>query len=261
MSKKVVKKSENAVSTSFMMDLEADSKAGGGLDNIRPEDVALPFIQVLQALSPIVQDQVIEGAKQGDFYNTVTGEIYKKISLIPCAHKVAWIEWQTRDNGGAFVAQHNSESILDTTKKDEKNRSITKNGTQIVFTHYFFCILVHEDGKHERVIVTFASTQIKKARKWLSQLLTLQIKKSDGTTFRAPMFSHVFSCATVKESNKIGVWAGWSIESPVMIEDQNLYMVARQFSLDVNKGKIKIGEPKGTAPDVAEDVTEDSNIL
>jgi hypothetical protein len=57
--------------------LEEDS--GAGLENFTTEDMQIPFIRILQALSPQLNKQdplYIKGAEQGDIFNTVSGEIY-----------------------------------------------------------------------------------------------------------------------------------------------------------------------------------------
>jgi len=50
---------------------------GTGLEETTTEDFAIPFIRVLQPMSPQLQKQhgsYVAGAGAGDLYNTVTGE-------------------------------------------------------------------------------------------------------------------------------------------------------------------------------------------
>jgi hypothetical protein len=52
---------------------------GTGLEETTTEDFAIPFIRVLQPMSPQLQKQhgsYVAGASAGDLYNTVTGETF-----------------------------------------------------------------------------------------------------------------------------------------------------------------------------------------
>jgi hypothetical protein len=63
--------------------LESIKKTGGreGLENITIEDIAIPRIELIQALSParIKSDPAyIEGADEGQLFNSVTRELYRR---------------------------------------------------------------------------------------------------------------------------------------------------------------------------------------
>jgi hypothetical protein len=98
-----------------LMDVMAeDSKSGSGFEGMSTNDIAIPFILLLQALSPQLRGTTkISGAEEGDFYNNVTKEVYgKNLSLIPCAFKKSWVEWIPRGQGGGYVQEHATEEIL-----------------------------------------------------------------------------------------------------------------------------------------------------
>ena len=70
----VVKKQSGQVAT---LDFVKDS--GMGLENIDKEDLALPFLKLLQAGSFETKKKhakYVEGAEPGMFYNTVTKKLY-----------------------------------------------------------------------------------------------------------------------------------------------------------------------------------------
>ena len=84
-------KNEVAETTSTAVSTFDDSllSGGTGLEDTTTEDFAIPFIRVLQPMSPQLQKQhgsYVEGASAGDLYNTVTGEAYdgeKGITIVP----------------------------------------------------------------------------------------------------------------------------------------------------------------------------------
>ena len=74
MSKKneVAVKEEN-LPVAFASDMMAD--AGMGFENVSANDVAIPYLKILQALSPELRGATkVAGAEEGLIINTVTGQ-------------------------------------------------------------------------------------------------------------------------------------------------------------------------------------------
>ena len=73
--------------------------AGQGLENMDKDDLALPFLKLLQSGSDETKKKhanYVEGAEAGMFYNTVTKKLYsgeKGIEVIPCFYKLTFPEW------------------------------------------------------------------------------------------------------------------------------------------------------------------------
>lgn len=264
MSNDLVEK-ENNVPAVMAESMLADSQNSSGFDNITADDVAIPFISILQALSPQCRGEAkIEGASEGDFHNTVSSEIYKgEIKLIPCAYKKSYVEWVPRDTGGGFVNEHSSNEILKQCTKNERKQDILPNGNQIVTTGYHYCILIKPNGNIERAVISFTSTQLKKSRKWNSTAMALTINVN-GKKIRPAMFSHIYTAKSVAEKNEQGEWAGWQIGSPVLITDSDLYATAKSFSEDVLKGTVKVTPPtpeNAYSQATAAPVEGDDNVL
>src|SRR5450631_1544355 len=79
-------------------DLIKDS--GAGVDTMTSGDVALPYLYILQALSPIVNpaaSQYIEGAQASMLYNNVSQELYdgrkEGLIVVPCYYERKYVEW------------------------------------------------------------------------------------------------------------------------------------------------------------------------
>jgi hypothetical protein len=235
----IQQQSKEIVTSELSKIILKDSHENSGFETMTAADIAIPFILVLQALSPQIRgDNRIEGANEGDFYNTVTNFVYgEQIQLIPCAFNKAWVEWSPREKGGGFIRQYSDISILDKCIKNDKNQDMLKSGNIIVTTAYHYCILLHL-GNIERVVVALTSTQLKKSRRWNSQMMALQINTPFGI-ITPPMFSHIYKAVTIEERNDQGSWAGWDISSPQPIGDINLYTLAKKFHDDVTKGIVK----------------------
>lgn len=237
----IVEKQDLAV---INQDIVYDSGNHSGFENIKPEDIAIPFIKILQALSPQVRGTTkLPGANEGDFCNSVTEAIYKdSITVVPCFFQKVFVEWVIRENGGGFVKQHLSSDILNSTKKDTKNRDILPNGNSIVTTAYHYCLLVKEDGTYERVVLALTSTNLKKSRRWLSQMVSLMLT-INGKKVNPPMYSHMYTVTSQEESNDQGSWYTYNFGNPVIISSKDLYLEAKKFYMDISAGTIKMAEP------------------
>lgn len=242
-------KNTNALAKQSINSLMAqDSEVSTGFENMNADDLAIPFITLLQSNSPQVKKgpQKIAGAEEGDIYNTVTQEVFKDtITVVPCAYQKSWVEWVPRNSGGGFVRQHPDSSILDSCEHivDENGRrDVLPNGNHIVVTAYHYCLLVKDNGDFDRAVISFTSTQLKKSRKWNTQMLNQKIEVK-GKKVTPPMFSHTYTLAPVEESNDRGSWIGWEITNPKIIQDPDLYVMARKFHADVSAGEVKTAPP------------------
>lgn len=231
--------------------------ANRGFENVSATDMAIPFIVILQALSPQVKrgDQQVEGAKEGDIFNTVTGSMFpgdEGIYFIPATFKKAVVEWRPRDDGGGFVAQHDDISGLTGLSKDDNGRIITADGNILVDTAYHYGLLVDPvTNDYSTVVISMTSTQLKKSRKWNSLMAGLKMSKADGSKFTPPMFGHMYKLTTVPEENAVGSWSGWDIELFGQTPSIELYTAAKLFADNITKGLIKVAPP---APDTSDPV-------
>jgi hypothetical protein len=251
------KKNEVAVKQSdlpvvaFADDMMAD--AGMGFENVTANDVAIPYLKILQALSPELRGTTkVPGAEEGLIINTVTQQLMKEFRVIPCAFKKSYVEWTPREAGGGLVKEHMDEKILEKTKKNERNQDVLSNGNLIVTTSYHY-VLVLTEGGYERAVMAMSSTQLKKSRRWLGQMMSLQVKIGDKS-FTPPPFSHSYHVGTGMETKDTNSWFGWIINDPTMINDKGLYETAKKFGQDVSAGLVKVSEPPvdGVASDSAE---------
>lgn len=220
----------------------ADS--GAGFENVGADDVAIPFLVILQALSPQLRGTArIKGAAEGDIFNTVTQEVIKgDIFLIPCFYEKSYVEWRLRENGGGFVQKYHDPSILSKCKRDDRKRDMLANGNQVVTTAYHYCLYLKDNGETEPVVLGLSSTQLKKSRRWNSTMLSLKMKTPKGI-ITPPAYSHVYTTSVVDEENDTGSWKGWNFGNPERIEDVDLYQAARKFHDDISHGNVKVSVP------------------
>lgn len=206
--------------------------AGAGTESVTNEDLQIPFLQMLQSNSAEVDEghpdhalKGIEGAKAGDIINTVSREVVSKngepLKVIPIKYEKAFVEWKPRSQGGGMIAVHGAD-ILTQTNKNDSNKDILANGNEIVATAYYSVMYEDADNNWIKAIIAMQATQLKKSRAWLTKITSIQMDKEDGTKFQAPMFSHTYLLSSVRESNNLGSWYGWKIETGELVKDENV---------------------------------------
>ena len=234
-----------------------------GRETMGLQDYALPFLAILQSLSPQVMKaspKRIKDAEEGDFFNTVSQELYsgsEGVIVVPCAYSRMNVEWMPRDSGGGFVTQHAGDEILAKCKRNERGFDELPNGNIIVTTAYYYSLLLDEgdETKPEPIVLSFARTQLKKARKWNSSISSLMIPDGQGGNFNPPMFSHKYKLTTVAEHKKDYNWFGVQIENAGMIQSGELYQAARKLAIDVSRGLVKTAqEPNDAAAPGGDDI-------
>ena len=219
---------------------------GTGLEDTTVEDFAIPFIRILQPMSPQLNKAngaYVEGAGAGDLYNTVTNSAYagdKGIVVVPCAYTKKYIEWVPREKGGGLVNASHDVSILSECKKDpETRRFFTKEGNEIVETAQFYVLVL--DPEPQQAVIAFTSTQLSVARKWLTMMRMARVHTSSGKQVEAPMFAYTYNLTTTTMSNDKGTWNSFSVSqgAQTSIEDATM---AKTFMSAARAGEVEVKE-------------------
>ena len=113
---------------------EAD--AGSGFEEVTSSDIKIPFIRIIQALSPQIKKtdpSFIEGASQGDIFNTVTKTLWngeEGILVIPSYFQQKLLEFIPRNQGGGFVGELSpeSEDVRKAVRDQDSGLELLENG-------------------------------------------------------------------------------------------------------------------------------------
>ena len=237
----VTKKSNTNVSNILDDILET---AGEGVD-YETSELQIPFIRVIQALSPQIKKSdaaFIKGAEQGDLFNTVTGEVWKGeegINVIPCYQETKHLEFTPRDQGGGFVGEVplSDPNILKTTRQGAKET--LPSGNELVKSDQHYCMVLNKDGSAQPAIVDMKSTQLKISRRWKTQIAMQKIPDKNGVMRTPALFATIWNLKTVEESNDMGTWYNYTIEKVDLVKDKNLFIDAKNFRSSVESGAAK----------------------
>lgn len=228
-----------------------------GLENVTAADVVIPRMTILQKLSPQLDRSTpsyIEGAQEGDFCNTATGEIFRgEILIIPCHFVTRFLEWKPKRGGLAGI--HNDDqgrALMLTAKPDEKRKMILPNGNALSETAQYYCLQM-VGGLPRRIFIPLSSTQLKHSRKWMT-LITGQkapVLDKQGNIIREvnlPIYYRAWTASPVEERNAEGTWRSWKftpnkpIAGPPKVEPldatDRLLREAREYYKDASEGVV-----------------------
>ena len=225
--------------------------AGAGFENQTSDDYSIPFLQILQALSPQLQEN--DSLRQGMILNTVTGEVWdgkKGIAFVPATTQHVYVEWKPRDSGGGFVGIHEVNSDLVNHAKaasSEYGKYSTPDGNELIETFYVYGIALDDDGNASEAVLAFSSTKIKKYKGWMTKAKTIQIPLPDGRRIPAPLFAHRYRLKTVSEKNNKGQFFNWdaitfdgeNAQQARLLPDDPLFQSAVNIKSMIEQGKAR----------------------
>ena len=239
--------------------------AGGGMEGASQESFAIPFLSVLQKGSPQVDEAsgaTIEGARQGMFYENVTGRLFDGktgVTIVPAAYRRVFLRWAPKGNGGSgfkgelmaeeVAALRASGKIVDLDGKlffplaDGTVNPMKCDRVADVRNHYV--LLLNEDGSWTQALLSLGSTQIKKSKMLMSALAAVSLPGARGR-YTPATYANKVRVTTIPESNDKGSWMGIRFELAGQVTANDLYTAGKQFNESVRKGSVeaKYEEPQ-----------------
>jgi hypothetical protein len=234
--------------------ISIEDDAGQGFENADKDSFAIPFMRILQSGSPQCKKSMaefIKGAEEGDFYNTVTKEVFpggEGINIVQVHFDRKFTEWAP--NRGGFRGEHlPSDPLLQKAVKkvnDEGKENLTlPGGNTISDTRYHFCLHIKDDGNCMPVLICMASSGLKPSKRLMTELNSVKLKKADGRTFTPPAFLNRIHLGSVAESNDKGDWFNYNptlngfldISDP---SDVEVYLAAKAFRDNITAGKATV---------------------
>ena len=201
----VAKKAEQTTDVAIFKGYEEFE--GRGFQNQTQEDIAIPFLNVLQAGSPEVQEGTVDGAKAGMLMNSVTQELYDEVQIVPSITQHVFVAWKPRDAGGGIVATYQpGDPVVKAakTKSTEFGKYQDEEGNDLVETFYMVAILSVGDEPQGMVYIAFTSTKIKAYKAIMARIRPFQIAMEDGRRISPPMFAHLLTLRTQPQKNAKG---------------------------------------------------------
>lgn len=184
--------------------------AGQGMDKVGKDELLIPFLAILQPMSPIVTEGANENAKPGRFYNTITGDLYDGVDQgggVPFQlvdFERMFVEWVPRDSGGGIAGRYRPDDPFVKGEIDKNKGSVVgiklANGNDLIETYYVYGNILSTDLTEVEsfAVLPVKSTNIKPFRSWLTALRMIKGKP--------PLFAFTTVLKCTKEKNDSGTW-------------------------------------------------------
>jgi len=230
--------------------------AGIGVENISRDELLIPFIRILQPLSPEVNEtesKYVEGAKAGALINTATSELFdgkKGVLFIPVSRTHTFGEFVPRNSGGGFKGVWNDDDPRIPALRAAQGqfgKLALDNGNELVETYSFFGLVadaaegLSDDTFWQQAIIGFSSTQIRAYRMITARLVSLL-----GTPVKYPLWAFTWHLTTVGQKNAKGSFYGWRAAlygnaptSALLKPSSASYQQAKSFHAFLQSGKAK----------------------
>lgn len=186
--------------------------SGAGFRNTTVDDFALPFLHVLQKMSPEVDKadaKYVKGAEPGMLMNSVTQELFdgaKGVTVIPVEFVKVFNLWVPRTSGGGFKGSGRTRD-----EASAKAVELAKTGfgkpLEIIDTANHFLLMREPSGKLTAVVLSCTSTKLKASRTWMSIMSRVTIGDKP-----APSFAKKYLLRTIGQTNDKGTFSNIKAE-------------------------------------------------
>lgn len=249
-------------STAMAVMADYGEEARAGFENNDLRDKMIPFLQILQDLSPQVKQKLVPGAEVGMLINSVTNELWSgtlgKCVFLPCVKQRKYMAWRPRKLGGGLVGAYDESDpvVMEALRKcggrpqgpmpikwGEDERTGEKIVTvELVETVYVYGMLMNENGTEFTgpALIPFKSKGLGAWRQWNTAM--------EGLRNHPPLYAFRTRVFTFEDKGKAGdLFHNWRfaplgdnwLESLIPPGDP-LLLEAREFARQVNAGTVKV---------------------
>lgn len=236
---------KNTTAVANIMD-DLFEAAGQGREAIGAEDMQIPFLRILQPLSPQLlktDPKFIKGASAGDLFNTVTGDYWEAdsgVKVLVCAFQTKFLEFGLRESGGGFMGEldPNSPDIRQTTRNGANE--MLPSGNELVRSAQYLVLAYDADGMTSQLVCDMKKTQMKVSKQWNTRRNGLKVMHPTKGLFNPPTWATPWTLTTVQESNDKGSWFNFAVTQGDMNEvPMDVLQEAKQMYQDFKAGDIK----------------------
>jgi len=205
-----------------------------GFEDINSSTKAIPFLKLAQDLTPQTKKnkpEYIEGLEVGQFFNSVTGDVYgTEIDVIIAKFEHMYIEWKP-DRGG-FVQYLTPEvAEKEATDKSVFGKWKTASGNELREYYAYYTIIA---GREEEgiLIMSLTSTAIKTA-KMLNKMMTTHLmddvdKNGKPTQVKAKPFYLVYTLNSALQTKGANDFYGYRFTFKDFINEKQYAVVGTE---------------------------------
>lgn len=204
----------------------------GGFEQMTVDTVSIPFLRILQQLSPQLDEdkpEYIEGAKKGMLCNSGIGKVYAPpLEVVVGRFDRYFVEWKA--NRGGFAGVHDPESVnkalsVGQLVRNERNRIVDPNTNNEYSDTYVYFVVLPQHMDDGLMLLSLSSTQLKEARKWNRNLMSMIVP---GTNQKAKPYYTRWSISTPTMQNDQGSWSGIRVDFAGWVTQEQFNLVCEE---------------------------------
>ena len=231
------------VSTDVLDDIFETAGDGASFE---ASEMQIPFVRILQAMSPQLskkKPEYIEGASQGDLFNTVTGEYWDGelgVTVVPCYQTTKYLEFVPRDQGGGYMGEIPANDPVLTRTSREGSKEILPNGNELVKSDQHYCLVLDQHAGFQPAVIDMKSSQLKVSRRWKTQIAMQKVKHpKTGEMVTPAVYATMWRLSTIEESNDQGTWGNYTVAKIDLVSNRDILMEAKAFRESIMAGEVK----------------------
>lgn len=214
--------------------------AARGAENVGTDDMIIPRIEVIQALSPARNKKdaaYIEGAEEGMLFNNVTRALYgESVTVVPVYYTKQFLIWKDRKSGGggsngfrgAFASRELAESEI---------ARLGEDGLEVSDTAQHF-VLVRNGDEWQEAVISMAKSKMKVSKRWNS---LIRLTNTDS-------FSRAYKLSSVVETNaRNESYYNFNV-TPLGFVTKEVYERAEKLYETIRSGNVKVSDTFDSDP-------------
>lgn len=238
-----------AQSTAVGAVIDYGDYAGQGYENQSSADIAVPFLSVLQANSPLVEENP-DKYRAGQIFDSVAETAVTDLLFVAAKTEQLIVEWRPREKGGGIVQKYSVSEAPAGEKRTLDNGSVkTYNpatGNELIETFYVYGVIVDNEQPLGMAIIPFTSTKIKQYKKANTRMSTFLMTGPGGRRINPPLFAHLIKVSTFRDKNPKGSFsnielapANGDIASSLLKPSDPRFQAAAECKKLVDGGLVK----------------------
>lgn len=227
-----VKEEQFEVVTNELPEWLRDKAVVRGAENVTTDDMIIPRIELVQALSPArkkTDAAYIEGAEEGMLYNNVTRELYGEgVTVVPVYYTKQYLVWKDRKSGGGGSNGFRGAFASEALAKDAIAQ-LGEEGLEVSDTAQHF-VLVKTNDSWQEAVISMAKSKMKVSKRWNS---LIRMTNTDS-------FSRAYKLGAVTETNaRNESYFNFGI-TPLGFVSKDVYDRAEKLYETIRAGGVKV---------------------
>ena len=240
MSKAVAKKNNDVPAIADDALAIFEENAGAGFESATSDDFVLPFIKKVEAMSKCLvksHPNYNENASAGQLAHNVMKQAWDSVYMIPVKYDNMFQHYRFPEGTGGWIANYMfNDPSLPTSHKVERDGKVFRVADDMEDTYlqqtfnYFGLFFDENKNPIGPAILPMDKSQLRTARQFNVMLNSKRITLADGSTIKAPMFSHIYRISLRDVTNDKGSFFSYDYDAGEVVNDKELLLEAVELA-------------------------------